>query len=43
MGGSAANGWRFWSVEGEEPKAREGEAAPEKPANGGKATKAKAG
>ena len=46
MGGNAANGWRFWSVEGEEPKAHEGDEAtseaPEKPANG-KATKSKAG
>ena len=24
MGGKAVNGWRFWSVEGAEPKAREG-------------------
>ena len=22
MGGSACNGWRFWSLEGQEPKAR---------------------
>ena len=26
MGGKAVNGWRFWSVEGAEPKAREREA-----------------
>ncbi len=24
MGGKAVNGWRFWSVEGAEPKARQG-------------------
>ena len=24
MGGKTVNGWRFWSVEGAEPKAREG-------------------
>ena len=43
MGGSAANGWRFWSVEGEVPKAQEGcELAPEKPANG-KAARGKGG
>ena len=29
MGGKAANGWRFWSVEGTEPKAREGGDEPE--------------
>ena len=23
MGGTACNGWRFWTVEGEEPPARE--------------------
>ncbi len=23
MGGSACNGWRFWSVEGQEPKSRQ--------------------
>ena len=29
MGGKAANGWRFWSVQGREPKAREGGEKPE--------------
>ena len=29
MGGKAANGWRFWSVQGTEPKAREGGEKPE--------------
>ena len=29
MGGKAVNGWRFWSVEGAEPKAREGGERPE--------------
>ena len=24
MGGKAVNGWRFWSVQGAEPKAKEG-------------------
>ena len=29
MGGKAVNGWRFWSVEGTEPKARQGGDEPE--------------
>ena len=29
MGGKAVNGWRFWSVEGAEPKAQEGGEKPE--------------
>ena len=29
MGGKAVNGWRFWSVQGREPKAREGGERPE--------------
>ena len=29
MGGKAVNGWRFWSVEGAEPKARGGGERPE--------------
>jgi hypothetical protein len=32
MGGSAANGWRFWSLEGQEPKAQATEPAAAKPA-----------
>ena len=38
MGGKAVNGWRFWTVEGEEPKV-EGTSAPK--ANGAKAAKPK--
>jgi hypothetical protein len=35
MGGKAVNGWRFWSVEGDEPPAKETEAQPpEKKARG---------
>jgi rubrerythrin len=34
MGGKAVNGWRFWSVEGDEPPAKETEAKPEKKARG---------
>jgi hypothetical protein len=30
MGGSAANGWKFWSVEGEEPAATTAQAAKER-------------
>ena len=29
MGGKAVNGWRFWSVQGAEPKAKEGREKPE--------------
>ena len=29
MGGKAVNGWRFWSVQGVEPKAKEGGEKPE--------------
>ena len=29
MGGKAVNGWRFWSVQGAEPKAKEGGEKPE--------------
>ena len=29
MGGKAVNGWRFWSVQGAEPKAQEGGEKPE--------------
>ena len=29
MGGKAVNGWRFWSVQGIEPKAQEGREKPE--------------
>ena len=38
MGGSAANGWRFWTVEGEEPTAAEAKPAKAK-AKGEKAKK----
>jgi hypothetical protein len=38
MGGTACNGWRFWTVEGEEPRA---EAKPDAKANGTKAAKPK--
>jgi hypothetical protein len=37
MGGTACNGWRFWSVEGEEPPATDEPAEPK--ANGTKAKK----
>jgi hypothetical protein len=37
MGGTACNGWRFWTVEGEEPQATEKPAQPK--ANGAKARK----
>jgi hypothetical protein len=36
MGGVACNGWRFWTVEGDEPAATEAEAKPEKKSRGGK-------
>ena len=29
MGGKAVNGWRFWSVQGTKPKAKEGSEKPE--------------
>ncbi len=29
MGGKAVNGWRFWSVQGTKPKAKEGGEKPE--------------
>ena len=29
MGGKAVNGWRFWSVQGAEPKTKEGREKPE--------------
>jgi len=32
MGGKAVNGWRFWSLEGQEPKAQATEPAAAKPA-----------
>jgi len=38
MGGTACNGWRFWAVEGEEPKAAE---TPAPKANGTKPAKAR--
>ena len=31
MGGKAVNGWRFWSVQGAEPKVKEGKEGGEKP------------
>ena len=37
MGGTACNGWRFWSVEGEEPPAKE--AKPAKKKGGSKTSK----
>jgi hypothetical protein len=37
MGGTACNGWRFWTVEGEEPPAKE--AKPEAKKGGAKTTK----
>jgi hypothetical protein len=40
MGGKAVNGWRFWTVEGDEP-APETEAKPEKKVRGGKKKQAK--
>ena len=40
MGGKAVNGWRFWSVEGDEPAATEAEAKPAKKGRGGGKKKA---
>ena len=37
MGGNAVNGWRFWTIEGDEPEA----SAEEKPAKKGRSAKAK--
>ena len=42
MGGKAVNGWRFWSVEGDEPQAGDPKAAAEKPAPARKPKEAKA-
>ena len=36
MGGTACNGWRFWSVEGDEPPGTETEAKPAKKGRGGR-------
>ncbi len=42
MGGTACNGWRFWSVEGEEPAPAANAERAEKPAKAKAAAKAKA-
>ena len=36
MGGTACNGWRFWTVEGDEPPATETEAKPAEKGRGGR-------
>ena len=41
MGGIAANGWRFWSIEGEAPAPTEAPATTEKPEKAPKPAKAK--